>query len=61
MEHLILLIGLFLGGQQPDVKILDKFVHPDSCNRQAEMLNRKAQTDQAPYRFYCRPVNATVL
>jgi hypothetical protein len=60
MEHLILLIGIFLGGPQPDVKIMDKFMNPQLCMRQAKDLNTKAKTEDAPYRFYCRPVSATV-
>lgn len=61
METLILLIGLYLGSPEPDIKILDKFANPKECNMRVEGLNQKAKTEQAPYRFFCRPVSGTVI
>jgi len=58
MEHLILLIGLFLNGPQTDVRILQQFTNPKACHQAAE--KRAARADQR-YRFFCRPVKGTVI
>ena len=58
MEHLILLIGLFLNGPDTDIKVLDKFTNPADCEEIRENLQ---QNDPDPrYKYFCRPVEFTI-
>ena len=60
METIFIVIGLFLGSADPQLKIYErKFVNPVPCNKKVEELNAKAKQRQEPYRFFCRPVTLT--
>ena len=56
METLIVLIVIFLGGQVPDVKIVQVYGNGDTCIQDAEEFQRKAGPD---YRFKCEPIHFT--
>lgn len=56
METLIVLIGIFLGGETPQIKILGTYAKPSTCY---EIANRAAEKAPPNYIFACRPAKFT--
>lgn len=61
METLFILIGLFFGAQNVDVRIIDTYGRSGRCNQHAQELTAKAKTEGKPYKFYCRGASFTAV
>lgn len=59
METLFVLIGIFFGQQELDIRIIKSYGNPTSCNQHAQQLTEKAKADKQPYEFYCRGASFT--
>ncbi len=59
METFIVLIALFLGGQQPELEIWGTYANHSTCEEDAKDLRIEAKQKRKPFRFYCRPASLT--
>ena len=60
MIEIFFVIGLFLGGPEPQVRVFDEhWANPRMCMQRAQELNQRAQERREPYMFVCQHIKHT--